>query len=70
VQFSHEEARKGLVAAGLSEDVSGLFIEMSRAINEGLFAVNIPRTKDNTTGTSIEEFSETFAKIYFSLYPT
>jgi uncharacterized protein YbjT (DUF2867 family) len=66
VQFPYEEARKGLVAAGLSEDVSSLMIEMSRAINDGLFAVNVPRTKDNTTKTSIEEFADTFAKIYAS----
>jgi uncharacterized protein YbjT (DUF2867 family) len=66
VQFPYEEARKGLVAAGLSEDVSSLMIEMSKAINDRLFAVNVPRTKDNTTKTSIEEFADTFAKIYAS----
>jgi uncharacterized protein YbjT (DUF2867 family) len=66
VQFSYEDAKKGLVGAGLSEDMSDLFIEMSRALNEGLFAVNIPRTEENTTATSIEEFADTFAKIYFS----
>ena len=66
VQFSYEEARKGLVAAGLSEDVSSLLIEMSKAINDGLFAVNVARTKDNTTKTSIEEFADTFAKIFGS----
>jgi len=66
VQFPYEEARKGLVSAGLSEDVSSLLIEMSKAINDGLFAVNVPRTKDNTTATSIEEFADTFAKVYAS----
>jgi uncharacterized protein YbjT (DUF2867 family) len=66
VQFPYEEAGKGLVAAGLSEDVSSLIIEMSKAINDGLFAVDVRRTKDNTTGTSIEEFADTFAKIYES----
>jgi len=66
VRFSYEDAEKGLAGAGLSGDVSRLFVEMSRALNEGLFAVNIPRTRENTTGTSIEEFADTFAKIYFS----
>ena len=66
LQFSYEDAEKGLMAAGLSEDVSRLFIEMSRALNEGLFAVNVPRTDENTTATSIEEFADTFTKIYFS----
>lgn len=57
---------KGAEAAGLSEDVSRLFIEMSKALNEGLFAVNLPRTKENSSGTSIEEFADTFVNIYFS----
>jgi len=63
-QFSYEDAEKGMVSSGLSEDVSRLFVEMSRALNDGLFSVNCTRTKDNTTETSIEEFAETFAKIY------
>jgi hypothetical protein len=66
VQFPYEDAEKGLLQAGLSADVSRLFIEMSRALNEGVFAVNRPRTKENTTGTSIEEFADAFAKIYQS----
>jgi uncharacterized protein YbjT (DUF2867 family) len=66
VQFSYEDAEKGMISSGLSEDVSRLFVEMSRALNEGLFAVNLTRTKENTTETSIEEFAETFAKIYMA----
>ncbi len=65
VQVPYEDAEKGLVAAGVSEDVSRLFVEMSRALNEGLFAVNVQRTKENTTATSIEEFADTFAGVYF-----
>ncbi len=66
VQFSYKDARKGLLGAGLSEDMANLFVEMSRALNEGLFGVNVPRTDENTTATSIEEFAETFAEIFFS----
>ena len=66
VQFPYEEARKGLVSAGLSEDVSSLIIEMSKAINDGLLSANVRREKDNTTGTSIEEFADTFATVYES----
>lgn len=65
-QFSYEDAEKGMISSGLSEDVSRLFVEMSMALNEGLFAVNLVRTKENTTETSIEEFAETFAKIYMA----
>ena len=66
VQFSYEDALKGLIAAGLSEDMSRLFIEMSKALNDELFAVNIPRTAENTTPTSIEEFAGVFAGVYSS----
>jgi uncharacterized protein YbjT (DUF2867 family) len=64
VQFPYDEAAKGLMEMGFSADVSRLFIEMSRALNDGLFAVGRARTQDNTTPTSIEEFSETFAQFF------
>lgn len=64
VQFSYAESEKGMTGGGLSADVSKLFIEMSMALNEGLFSVNVPRTAENTTVTSLEEFSDTFAAIY------
>jgi uncharacterized protein YbjT (DUF2867 family) len=64
IQFPYEEAEQGLVAAGLSRDMSRLYVEMSKALNEGLFSVGLPRTKENTTPTSFEEFSDTFAKLF------
>src|SRR6185369_13456869 len=66
VQFPYDEAVEGLVAMGISPDASRLFIEMSRALNDGLFAVNRLRTAENTTPTAIEEFAETFAAAYES----
>jgi uncharacterized protein YbjT (DUF2867 family) len=62
VQFTYDDAVKGMVDSGLSPDVAGLFIEMSKAINDGLFAVN--RTAENTTPTSIEKFADTFAEAF------
>lgn len=64
VQFSYEDAVKGMTEMGIGVDASRLFVEMSRALNDGLFAVNRPRTPDNTTPTSIEEFAETFAEFF------
>jgi uncharacterized protein YbjT (DUF2867 family) len=64
VQFSYEDAAKGLREMGISANVTGLFIEMSKALNSGLFAVNRLRTLENSTQTSIEEFTETFALAY------
>ena len=64
VQFSYEAAAKGLREMGISANVTELFIEMSKALNDALFAVNLQRTVKNTTPTSIEEFADTFAFLY------
>ena len=64
VQFSYEDTEKALVDMGFSPDVAGLFNEMSKAINEGL--VNVPRTRENTTKTTFEEFALMFAKAFFA----
>ena len=64
VQFSYQDTEKALVDMGFSPDVAGLFIEMSKAINEKL--VNVPRTPENTTKTTFEEFAVMFAKIFFA----
>jgi uncharacterized protein YbjT (DUF2867 family) len=64
VQFGYEEAARAMVESGISENVSGLFIEMSKALNAGLFAVNRYRTAENSTPTTIEQFAELFAEAY------
>ena len=64
VAFPYEDAEKGMVAMGLTPDLSRLYIEMSRALNEGLFAVSLPRTKENTTPTAFETFADLFAAAY------
>lgn len=69
VQFSYEDAANGLMEMGIGKDASRLFIEMSTALNDGLFAVNRARTRDNTTPTSIEEFAGTFAEYFAAAAP-
>ncbi len=64
VQFPYDEAEKGMTAMGISPDMSRLYIEMSAALNDGLFAADRPRTAENTTSTTIEEFAETFAAAF------
>ncbi len=67
VTFSYDDAYQAMVSAGLSEDVSRLYIEMSKGLNDGLFGITkIPRTPENTTKTPIEEFAEYFAAVYYS----
>jgi uncharacterized protein YbjT (DUF2867 family) len=64
VQFSPEDAKKGMMDSGLSDDVSDQLLELGQAINSGIIAVNQPRTAENTTATSIEEFAGFFAQVY------
>ena len=66
VQFSPEDEKKGLMDFGMSDDASDQLVELSQAMNDGLLAVNIPRTAQNTTRTSIEEFADFFAQVYKS----
>jgi uncharacterized protein YbjT (DUF2867 family) len=63
-QFSYGDAEKGLRAAGLSPDVCRLYIEMTKAFNDGLIGPYLVRTKENTTATTIEEFADVFAHGY------
>ena len=65
VQFPYEDALKGMMQAGISEDVARSFNEMARAMNEGLI-VSPSRTPRNTTPTSIEDFAAIFATVYNS----
>ena len=49
---------KALVEAGLSESFAGLYVEMTRAFNEG--KVKPRRTPENTTPTLFEDFAGRF----------
>jgi len=64
VQFPYDEVTKRMMQIGFTSDVTRVFVEMYQALNDGLFAVNCPRTPGNTTPTTIEDFAETFAKAY------
>ena len=62
--FPYGEAEKGMVAMGLSPDMSRQYIEMSRAFNEGW--IKLPTLKTGIrTATSFEEFcDEVFVPLY------
>ncbi len=64
VHFSAEEEKKGLMDYGMSKDFSDQMVELNQAISDGLIAVNLERTPDNTTKTTIEEFADFFAQVY------
>ena len=64
IQFSYEDTEKALADMGFSADVARLFIEMSKAFNEGM--IDTPRTPGNTTQTPFEDFAVMFADIFFA----
>jgi uncharacterized protein YbjT (DUF2867 family) len=55
-QLPDDQVREALVETGMSRDVAGLILEMSRAINTGHMVALEKRSKENTTPTSYEQF--------------
>jgi uncharacterized protein YbjT (DUF2867 family) len=65
VQFPYDAAFDGMVSAGLSKSMAGLYVEMSRAFDEGKIQPIEGRNARNTTPTSFEEFAtRTLAPAY------
>jgi len=57
VMFPYDDAEKAMVAGGLSPDMSRLYVEMSRAFNDGLIRTE-SRVPENTTTTKLETFCD------------
>jgi hypothetical protein len=62
VQFSYDDQARALVQVGLSESFANLYVEMTRAFNEGTVKPN--RTPRNTTFTQFEDFADELAGAY------
>lgn len=59
IDFPEDIFRKGLIGSGgLSPNAADLLIETSQHINSGRLKAE-PRSKSNTTATTLEEFAET-----------
>ena len=66
---SYRDAEKQLLSAGFSRDVSRIYIEMSKAFNEGII-LHEKRSSENTTVTSFEQFCiEVIVPIYREALP-
>jgi uncharacterized protein YbjT (DUF2867 family) len=64
LMFPYDEAEKGMVAMGLSPDMSHQYIEMNRAFNDGRIKLEAS-TSQISTKTSFEEFcDEVFVPFY------
>src|SRR5580658_2019877 len=55
-QFSYDQVRQVLVQAGWSPKKAAVYIEMFEAINGGVLAAQEPRSPQNSTPTTFEEF--------------
>ena len=62
VQFSYDDQAQALAQAGLSESFATLYVEMTRAFNEG--TTKPARTRENTTPTRFEDFADEWASAY------
>jgi uncharacterized protein YbjT (DUF2867 family) len=62
VQFSYDDQIKALVQAQFSESFARLYVEMTRAFNEG--TIKPARTRENTTPTGFEDFADEWASVY------
>lgn len=65
VAFPPEDARQGMIAAGLSPSVAGLFVEMGQSISAGNMNPVETRSAANTTPTTLAQFiADTFVPAY------
>jgi uncharacterized protein YbjT (DUF2867 family) len=65
VQFPYEQVQQVLTQTGVPPKTAGQFIEMYKAMNEGVVRAQEPRSPENTTPTSFEKFvQDVFAPAY------
>jgi uncharacterized protein YbjT (DUF2867 family) len=62
VQVSYADQAQATVQAGLSESFANLYVEMTRAFNDG--TIKPRRTAENTTPTRFEDFANELAQVY------
>jgi uncharacterized protein YbjT (DUF2867 family) len=64
-QFSYDQMQHALEQMGMTPKKAAVYIEMFKAINAGVLAAQEPRSRENTTPTSFEEFvQDVFAPAY------
>ena len=64
IQFSYADEAQALAQAGMSESFAGLYVEMTRAFNDGKVKPQRGRTPENTTPTRFEDFAHELARAY------
>jgi uncharacterized protein YbjT (DUF2867 family) len=70
-QFSYDQVQHVLEQMGMSPKKAAVYIEMFKAINAGVLAAREPRSRENTTSTSFEQFvQDIFAPAYHGMART
>jgi hypothetical protein len=70
-QFPYDQVQQVLIQLGVPPKGAAMYIEMYKAINAGVLVPLEPRSKENTTATSIEQFvQDVFAAGYQSKAPS
>jgi len=70
-QFPYDQVQQALTQMGVPPKGAALYIEMYKAINAGVLVPQEPRSSENTTPTSFEQFvQEVFAPAYHGKAPT
>lgn len=64
VQFPYEDAKKGMIGAGMTPQMAGLMIEMNQALNEGHVAATQTLTAGHRGSTNLKEFVQVLAAAY------
>jgi uncharacterized protein YbjT (DUF2867 family) len=64
VQFSYEDAKKGMMGAGMSESAATRMNEFVKAANEGRVLDEVKRDASNTTPLTAEYFAQVFKAVY------
>jgi uncharacterized protein YbjT (DUF2867 family) len=65
VQFSYEDAKKGMVESGfVSAGIADLFNELAASMNNGTALSAHTRAPENSTPTDVTEFAHVFAHVY------
>ncbi|HWO32263.1 MAG TPA: hypothetical protein VNO32_26000, partial [Candidatus Acidoferrum sp.] len=63
--LTYDQLRQALTQMGFSPKKAAVYIEMFTAVNVGVLAAQEPRSRENSTATSFEEFvKDVFAPAY------
>jgi uncharacterized protein YbjT (DUF2867 family) len=70
-QFPYDRMQQALTQMGIPPKTAAQYIELYKAINAGVLVAQEPRSRENSTPTSFEDFvRDVFAPAYHGKHPT